>query len=195
LKTSGRFASLLFRAATQPAQSKDHNTMSEELFDVVDQQDRVLRQAPRTVVHANHWLHRAAHIFVFNSRGELLVHRRSATKDECPRMHTSSASGHLGAGEDYATAAARELQEELGLTSPVEFLTIVPADGAATSFEHSALFRTTTDEAPVFDPEEIESGEFLPLDEISARIEQNPSDFTPCFLTLFRWYCERFGTV
>ena len=89
--------------------------------------------------------------------------------------------------------ALRELQEELGLTSPVEFLTIIPAYGAATSFEHSGLFRTTTDERPVFDPDEIESGEFLPLKEISTRIERTPEDFTPCFRTLFHWYVERFG--
>ena len=89
--------------------------MSEEMFDVVDQDDKVLFQSPRSVVHANHWLHRAVHIFVFNSKGELLIHRRSATKDEAPLKCTSSASGHLAAGEDYATAAMRELEEELGL--------------------------------------------------------------------------------
>src|SRR5689334_2822442 len=111
--------------------------MPEEFFDVVDEQDRVLRQAPRSVVHANHWLHRAAHIFVFNSQAELLVHRRSATKDECPLMYTSSASGHLAAGEGYDIAAVRELEEELGLKSPLEFLAIIPANGAATSYEHS----------------------------------------------------------
>jgi len=168
--------------------------MPEELFDVVDQQDRVVSQAPRSVVHANHWLHRAAHIFVFNSRGELLVHRRTATKDECPRMYTSSASGHLGAGEDYATAAVRELHEELGLSSPLEFLAVIPADGAATSYEHSGLFRTTTDDPPLFDPDEIESGEFLPLEEIARRIRESPTDFTPCFRTLYRWYIQQFGS-
>lgn len=169
--------------------------MSEEMFDVVDDQDRVLRQAPRSVVHANRWLHRAAHIFVFNSRGELLVHRRSATKDECPNVCTSSASGHLAAGEDYATAAVRELEEELGLTSPVELLGIIPANGAETSFEFSGLFRTTTDQPPTFDPGEIASGEFLPLDEVAARLARHPADFTPCFRTLFRWYRERWLKV
>ena len=162
--------------------------MSEEMFDVVDQEDRVLFQCPRSVVHANHWLHRAVHIFVFNSRGELLIHRRSATKDEAPLKCTSSASGHLSAGEDYATAAKRELEEELGLTVDVEFLGIFPAAGAATSFEHSGFYRTTTDATPVFDPDEILSGEFRPIVEIQALIAQNPDDFTACFRSLFRWY-------
>ena len=52
--------------------------MTEELFDVVDQQDRVLHQAPRSLVHASRWLHRASHIFVFNTRGELLEGGRSS---------------------------------------------------------------------------------------------------------------------
>ena len=113
--------------------------MTEEIFDVVDQDDRVLFQSPRSVVHANHWLHRAVHIFVFNSKGELLIHRRSATKDEAPLKCTSSASGHLSAGEDYATAAVRELEEELGLRANVEFLGIFPANGVETPFNETRL--------------------------------------------------------
>jgi isopentenyl-diphosphate delta-isomerase len=165
--------------------------MSEEMFDVVDQEDRVLYQSPRSVVHANHWLHRAVHIFVFNRRGELLIHRRSATKDEAPLKYTSSASGHLSAGEDYATAAVRELEEELGLKASVEFLGIFPANGAMTSFEHSGLYRAITDDTPIFDPEEILSGEFRPLDEIEAMIARDPDDFTHCFRSLFRWFLTR----
>ena len=162
--------------------------MSEEMFDVVDEHDRVLRQAPRSEVHARHWLHRASHIFVFNSQGELLVHRRAATKDECPLMYTSSASGHLAAGEGYETAAVRELEEELGLKSPIEFLTVIPANGPATSYEHSGLFRAVTDDPPVFDPGEIESGEFLQLTEVARRLAESPGQFTPCFRTLFAWF-------
>jgi 16S rRNA (adenine1518-N6/adenine1519-N6)-dimethyltransferase len=161
--------------------------MSEELFDVVDEHDRVVGQAPRSRVHAERWLHRAVHIFVFNSRGELLVHKRSATKDECPLLHTSSASGHLQAGEDYLPAAVRELAEELELHAPLEYLHKFPG-GPETSYEHSVLFRTVTDAAPVFDPEEIESGAFLPLDRIAEWVQALPDEFTPCFRTLFRWY-------
>jgi len=161
--------------------------MSEELFDVVDPQDRVLGQAPRSEVHAHRWLHRAVHIFVFNSRGELLIHQRSATKDECPLKFTSSASGHLHAGEDYETAAIRELMEELSLEAPLEFLTKLPA-GPETSYEHSALYRATTDEPPTFLTEEILDGAYHAPEHITRWVANRPDDFTPCFRSLWAWF-------
>ncbi|MDZ4688967.1 MAG: NUDIX domain-containing protein [Planctomycetaceae bacterium] len=165
--------------------------MTDEWFDVVDESDAVLYSAPRTEVHARRWLHRAAHIFVFNSRGELLVHRRSATKNEYPLRYNSSASGHLHAGEDYAPAAVRELEEELGLTGDLEFLHKFPAS-AETSYEHTVLYRMTTDATPRFDPEEIESGAYYSLRALLDWIARRPDDFTPCFLTLFGWYLAQF---
>ncbi len=163
--------------------------MSEELFDVVDHQDCVLGQAPRSEVHAHRWLHRAVHIFVFNSRGDLLIHQRSATKDECPLKFTSSASGHLHAGEDYETAAVRELMEELALDAPLEFLTKLPA-GPETSYEHSALYRTTTDEPPTFLAEEILDGAYYSPEHITRWVADRPDDFTPCFRSLWAWFWD-----
>jgi 16S rRNA (adenine1518-N6/adenine1519-N6)-dimethyltransferase len=161
--------------------------MTEELFDVVDFEDRVLGQAPRSEVHAHRWMHRAVHIFVFNTQGELLIHQRSATKDECPLKFTSSASGHLHAGEDYETAAIRELAEELSLVAPLEYLTMLPA-GPLTSYEHSALYRTITDAPPQFLAEEILDGAFYPISKIAAWVADRPEDFTPCFRSLWVWY-------
>lgn len=165
--------------------------MTEEQFDVVDHQDRVLGQAPRSEVHAHRWLHRAVHIFVFNTRGELLIHQRTATKDECPLKFTSSASGHLHAGEDYETAAVRELQEELSLSVPLEYLTKLPA-GPLTSYEHSALYQTVTDAVPRFLPEEILAGAYYPPGKIAEWVANRPDDFTPCFRSLWAWYAERY---
>ena len=161
--------------------------MTEELFDVVDFEDRVLGQAPRSEVHAHRWMHRAVHIFVFNTQGELLIHQRSATKDECPLKFTSSASGHLHAGEDYETAAIRELAEELSLVAPLEYLTTLPA-GPLTSYEHSALYRTITDAPPQFLAEEILVGAYYPISKIAAWVADRPEDFTPCFRSLWAWY-------
>ena len=159
----------------------------EELFDVCDEHDRVLRQAPRSQVHANKWLHRAVHVFVFNPRGELLLQLRSKHKDEYPLMYTSSASGHLSAGEDYDTCAPRELGEELGLSAPLERLHKFAA-GPETSYEHTVLYRTTAEEPPRIDPAEVFEVSWHAPAEVQAMIARDPERFTPCFCTLFDWY-------
>lgn len=164
-----------------PAQRPD------ELFDVVDERDRVVRQATRADVHARGLRHRAVHVFVFNSAGELLLQMRSRFKDEFPACWTSSASGHLDAGEAYDAAARRELAEELGLATPLEFLTKLPAS-PQTANEFTALYRTVSDAEPRFPPAEIESVEFHSLDEVAAMIAEDPDAFSPPFRVLFAEY-------
>ena len=85
-----------------------------ELFDVVDLDDRVIAQAPRRDVHARKLLHRAVHVLIHDATGHLFLQRRSPTKDTFPNCWDSSCSGHVDAGETYAVAARRELGEELG---------------------------------------------------------------------------------
>lgn len=161
----------------------------EELFDVVDEHDRVIEQLPRSVVHARGLLHRAVSIFVFNSRGELLIHQRSATKDEYPLKFTSSASGHVSAGETYDETAPRELQEELGLTVPVRFLAKFPAS-TETANEHTALYEAITDETPVPDPGEICGLAWWDIEGLAACVQASPEDFTPPFRVLFEWLLQ-----
>jgi 16S rRNA (adenine1518-N6/adenine1519-N6)-dimethyltransferase len=160
---------------------------SEEIFDVVDAEDRVLRQETRSVVHAERLLHRAVHVFVFNGRGHLLVQRRSATKDEYPLTYTSSASGHVGAGETYEECAPRELLEEIGLTATLEFVVKLPA-GPETANEHSVLFRATSDEIPTVNEDEVASLTYFSLEELKALLQIEPADFSPPFRTLLEWY-------
>jgi isopentenyl-diphosphate delta-isomerase len=162
----------------------------EEIFDVCDEHDRVIGTAPRSAVHAGRLLHRAVHIFVLNSRGELLLQRRSARKDEFPLTLTSSASGHLSAGEDYASAATRELQEELGLSGKLEELQAFPAS-PETAYEHTRLYRLVTDDTPTPDLHEIEALETVTLAEAGRRLAGTPEDFSPPLRVLLRWYIEQ----
>jgi len=163
----------------------------EELFDVVDEKDRVLEQLPRSIVHARKLLHRAANVFVFNSAGELLLQFRSATKDEYPHCYTSSASGHLSAGEDYAESAQREMCEEIGINTPLEWLEKFLGT-PQNAYEHTVLFRTYSDGPFTFDPGEIERGEFFDFASIDKMIRANAKQFTPPFRQLYRWYRENY---
>ena len=55
--------------------------MSEEIFDIVNERDEVIGQAPRHEVHARGLRHRAVHVLVFNARGEVFLQKRSMKKD------------------------------------------------------------------------------------------------------------------
>lgn len=89
----------------------------DEMVDVVDAEDHVIRQASRTEMRRDNLLHRAVYILVRNSNGDLFVHRRTATKDVYPGYWDVTIGGVVAAGEDYDTAARRELAEEIGVTA------------------------------------------------------------------------------
>ncbi|MEZ6058021.1 MAG: NUDIX domain-containing protein [Planctomycetaceae bacterium] len=160
---------------------------ADELFDVCDADDQVVGQATRGDIHAQSMLHRAVHIWVQNSAGELILHLRSTTKDQYPSCYTSSASGHLDAGESYLEAAHRELREELSLSGNLEFLTKLPAS-PETAFEHTVLYRLVTDAVPTPCPQEIAGIEYLSIKAISHRLREQPKLFTPPFRKLWQWF-------
>ena len=164
-----------------------------ELFDIVDERDRVLGQAPRAEVHARRLRHRAVHIFLFNRQGQLYIQQRALTKDTSPGCFDSSASGHLDAGEDYDHAARRELHEELGLAVPPEKLTraLRLEACAETGWEFVWLYTLTGDFEPTPNPREISAGHFWDRDRILRLIEEQPAASAPAFRLIFREFCGR----
>lgn len=140
-------------------------TSAHELVDVVDPDDRVLRQVTRAEMRRDNLLHRAVYLLVFNGRGEILVHRRTTTKDVYPGYFDVTVGGVVDAGEDYATAARRELAEEVGITGvPIEPLFDVRyADGATQLIGRAFLARH--EGALRLQPEEVVWAAFVPLAE------------------------------
>lgn len=163
------------------------DVMANEIFDVCDEHDHVIGQAPRTLVHEQNLLHRAVHIWVWDSKGEFMIHLRSDKKDQFPLCYTSSSSGHVDAGETYETAAHRELKEELQLAGELIWVTKLPA-GPETAYEHTVLYFLKTDDVPTPDPEEIQSVHYLHPDAIQSMVQNEPERFTPPFRQLFSWW-------
>ncbi len=161
-----------------------------EMFDVVDAHDRPVRVATRHEVHTGRLLHRAVHIFIFNSEGELFLQKRSPWKDLCPSLWDSSAAGHLNAGQDYPGTARRELEEELGVTTPLEEIARLPAT-RETGWEHVALFTGKHDGPFRLPPAEIATGGFFPLRVIEDWMAGRPADCAPGFVTSFESFLGR----
>jgi isopentenyldiphosphate isomerase len=88
---------------------------SEERVDVVDENDRVLRQVTRSQMRREVLLHRVVAILCMNSRQQIFIHRRTPSKDLFPNMYDMFVAGTVVSGEDYVSTAQRELAEELGI--------------------------------------------------------------------------------
>lgn len=93
----------------------EYGQSPDEIFDTVDESDKVIGALPRSEIHRRQLRHRAIHIFWLRADGKLALQRRSYAKDNSPGLLSSSCAGHVDSGETYLIAAVRELEEELGL--------------------------------------------------------------------------------
>ncbi len=165
---------------------RDLPQRGEEIFDVVDEADQVTGQATRREVHERQLLHRAVHVFVVNRHGELLLQKRSRFKDAHPGVWDSSVAGHLDAGEDYAAAAQRELEEEMGIRGVMaEEIGRIPP-GEATGWEHVRLYLVRWDGVPRFPCAEVEAALWMGAAELAAWVAARPSDFASGFLECWK---------
>ncbi|GIO32293.1 MULTISPECIES: NUDIX hydrolase [Paenibacillus] len=99
--------------------------MSQELFDIYDEQDRKIGTAPRDEVHAKGYLHHSFHCWIVRDTPEgrfILFQKRQNTKDTFPGCFDITAAGHLSAGETVEDAV-REVEEELGIPVRMDQLT------------------------------------------------------------------------
>lgn len=145
----------------------------DELFDLVDREDRVIGVVRRGEAHGNPALiHRSVQTLVFNAAGELLLQRRSQRKDLFPGYYCASASGHVDRGEEYAAAAARELREELGIALPASDLTYLGKTLVVSEpeTEITAVFLAHAEGPFTFHPTETAGGAFFPLTTIRATL-------------------------
>ena len=164
---------------------EDRGQRHDEIFDVVNKRNEVTGQAKRGDVHAKKLLHRAVHIFVFNEHGELWLQQRSHLKDVHPLAWDSSAAGHLDTGESYATAAVRELKEEIGIEAPTECIAQIPAS-EMTGHEFAELHRARHNGPMHFAPDEIACGAFFTPQQITNWIAARPQDFAGGFIECWR---------
>jgi isopentenyldiphosphate isomerase len=152
--------------------------MSDEFFDVVNENDEPVGRATRREVHARGWRHRAVHILVDDGAGRIFLQKRSMRKDTSPGRWDSSSSGHVDAGE---------LGEELGLhpaEAPTRMFRVEAC--AETGEEFVWVYRLRATGPFTLNTDEIESGGWFTPAEISSWIWVRPDEFAPSFRLIWK---------
>lgn len=120
---------------------------ADELVEVVDEAGRVVRLVTRAEMRAGNLRHRSVGVVVVTTAGDLVAHRRADWKDVWPGRWDVCFGGVAGVGEDWRTAAVRELAEEAGIGVDPSSLrelgrgTFTDDDVSA----HSRIYATTHD--------------------------------------------------
>jgi len=134
---------------------------------LVNQQNQILGQTSKATVHQEQThLHRAFSLFVFNSKGELLLQQRASHKKTWPNIWANSCCGHPLPNESTREAVIRRCQFEIGLkpNNPQE---IIDDFQYRSSFqgvqEHEIcpIWIASTTQEPHPNPEEVQNTKWV----------------------------------
>ena len=146
---------------------------SQELVDIIDEKGRVVGQATRQEMRARRLPHRATYLLVFNGKGELFIHLRTARKDVYSSHWDLTIGGVVAAGETFNEGAKREGREELGVEiEPVPLFPFRYSDER--SMVQGMVYRVQHDGPFRLQPEEIVQGEFVPVEDLPQRVREAP---------------------
>lgn len=154
--------------------------MSEEYFDVYNAAGDHIGRRLRRECHGNpELIHRAVHVVIFHpEKPQLLLQKRNSRKDIQPGKWDTAVGGHLDAGEDYLTAARREMGEELGLRGDFELEELFDSQiRNDIESEDVRVFGLRCGGPFTIQPSELEAAEFWDYPELFK--PENRAEFTP----------------
>jgi len=176
--------------------------VEKEYIVLVDEKDRKTGSEEKLKAHQNGGrLHRAFSVFMFNSRGEMLLQQRAKGKYHCGGMWTNTCCSHQHPDETIEQAAHRKLKQEMGFDAPLKeifkFIYRAPFENGLTEHELDHVFVGRFDRTVKPNPKEAAGFKWVGLKELAADVAKNPDIYTPWFkIVLDRvigWYTENKG--
>ncbi|MFP6814298.1 MAG: isopentenyl-diphosphate Delta-isomerase [Pseudomonadales bacterium] len=181
------------------ARSEDVSSERESLI-LVDSEDRETGFLEKSACHDGPGvLHRAFSLFVFNRKGQLLIHQRAPGKRLWPDYWSNSCCSHPRRGETMADAVQRRLAQELGLQIPLKYLYKFEyqADyrGIGTEHELCWVYAGHSDAEPAINGAEIRDWQWIDPPELDRQLKQEGGKFTPWFHMEWKRIERDFKTV
>lgn len=148
---------------------------------LVDEHDKIIGYKQRDDIAPGD-IYRMVVVWVEDGKGNVLVHKRAATKNKYPGRWENGAGGGVEAGESYKQAALKELGEEIGIKdvalTPIA-KTIIRTEGGQ---RYCQWFKTIINlplEAFTPEPREVEELRWVNKQELFAERDAHPEGFMP----------------
>jgi len=163
--------------------------MTDELVDICDENNNLLGFSKlKSEAHKKGLWHRAAHIWIYNSKGDILLQLRAKDKLIFPDVWDVSCAGHVSAGEEPIISAIRELNEEIGLIikkEDLKFFKTVKIDvifRKINNKEFYYVFFLKFDgdiQKLKLQDEEVQEIKFISINELEKELENNSNRYLP----------------
>ncbi len=168
----------------------------EEFVVLVDPEDKVLGLMEKQQAHMKCLVHRAFSVFLFNSKGEMLLQKRASGKYHSPLKWTNAVCSHPKNGETYLDGAKRRVKEELGIDVEIseKFSFIYKADVGNGLWEHELdhVFVGTFEDDFNLNKDEVEEVRYISMADLEKEMIQQPEDFTEWFKIILEEYKHHF---
>jgi isopentenyl-diphosphate Delta-isomerase len=156
---------------------------------LVNERDVSLGTMEKMEAHRKGVLHRAFSVFIFNSKGEMLLQQRARNKYHSGGLWTNACCSHPGPGEAVAAAAERRLREEMGFSVSLEkifdFIYRSEMENGLTEHEFDHVYAGVYDGAIKPDKNEVQDYCYKSMDEIKQNLQSHPDHYTAWFHIAF----------
>jgi isopentenyl-diphosphate delta-isomerase len=153
-----------------------------ELLILVDEKDNACGKMDKQSVHELGLLHRAFSVFIFNTKGELLLQQRADGKYHSAGLWTNTCCSHPRYGEELSEAVPRRLMEEMGIECKTDFafsfLYKTTFENGLIEHELDHVFFGVSDDVPVPESSEVKDWKYLRLGVLEAQIRLYPDQYT-----------------
>ena len=156
---------------------------------LVDEHDNPIGLMEKMEAHITPHLHRAFSIFIFNSKGELLLQQRAFSKYHSPGLWTNTCCSHPHENETIAEATSRRLREEMGMKCDMKeaytFIYQAPVGQGLTEYELDHVVIGNSDNTPIINEEEVASWKYMAITDLENDIWLHPECYTEWFKITF----------
>ncbi|HKG07545.1 MAG TPA: isopentenyl-diphosphate Delta-isomerase [Pedobacter sp.] len=149
---------------------------------LVDEHDNEIGTMQKMEAHVEGKLHRAFSVFIFNTKGELLLQQRALDKYHSGGKWTNTCCSHPRVGEATADAANRRLQEEMGMKCNLKpgfsftYHAVLAEDLSENEYDH--VFFGLSNDLPLLNTEEAADYKYTTLKDLKADIAANADQYT-----------------
>lgn len=180
------------------ASSDEVVSFEDEKLILVDKDDNEIGNLSKDKCHDGQGqLHRAFSLFIFNRDGDVLLQQRSGQKRLWPLYWSNACCSHPRRGEDMSQAVSRRLQQELGMSSELEFLFkfIYQAryDEAGSEHELCWVYLGRSSDDIVVNANEIADWRYVSVETLNRELAEEPDKFTPWMKLEWRRIQEEYG--